>query len=174
MATFIPFTPSNLFVPSFVANFDGDDYTVKISWNISAQRFYINIYAGDGTWIVTVPLIQSPPSRGVASVAWDILQGTVSVQMVDPSLWPIPLSPAALGTPPGTIIEYTLENFVPDTYNGKFRGLHINPTLFTIPMTSDPGQAQILGSVSRHLNMVAGIFNTSTFIYRNGNFEVNP
>jgi hypothetical protein len=58
-------------------------------------------------------------------------------------------------------------------FNGKFRGMHINETLFTIPMPTNPGQPMIIGSVSRILNMVGSLFN-STLIYRNGAFEINP
>jgi len=173
MATVIPFIPSNIILPSFVATLDGDDYTVKVTWNISAQRFYINLYAQDGSWVTTVPLIQSPPARQVLSADWDILQGILTVVMVDPSLWPVPLSTEGTATKPGTIQNFTLENFVPNNYNGTFRGLMLNPTTFTIPMITDPGTATILGSVSRYLNMAAGIFQ-STLIYRNGCFEVNP
>jgi len=174
MATIIPFRASNLITPTFIANLDGDDYEVRITWNISAQRYYVNINAQDGTWMTTVPLIQTPPARDVDTVLWDILQGVLIVTLVDPSLWPIPLSPSGIGTRPGTVIEYTFENFVPSTYNGKFRGLHVNETTFRITMPTDPGLIQTPGSVSRYLNMAAGIFNVSTLIYRNGCFEVNP
>ena len=174
MATIIPFIPSNIILPTFTATLDGDDYTVKVTWNVSAQRFYLNLYAQDGTWVTTVPLIQSPPARQVLSAVWDILQGILTIVMVDPSLWPIPLSTEGTATKPGTVSNFTLENFVPNNYNGTFKSLILNPTTFTIPMTTDPGQATILGSVSRYLNMMAGIFNTSTLIYRSGAFEVNP
>jgi hypothetical protein len=46
--------------------------------------------------------------------------------------------------------------------------------IFTIPVSTDPGQVIILGVVDRVLNMVAGVFQTSTLIYRNGAFETNP
>jgi hypothetical protein len=174
MATIIPFLPSNLFAPKFRATFDGNDYEVTITWNISAQRYYVNVYGLDGSWIITVPLIQTPPARAVQSVAYDGLRQVVIVTMFNPTQWPIPLSPAGTNTPVGWMIDFTLENFDPPVFNGKWRSLHINDTTFSFTMTSDPGPALILGSVSRLLNMVAGVFGISTLIYRNGAFEVNP
>jgi hypothetical protein len=93
--------------------------------------------------------------------------------MVDPSQWPIPLSSAGLSIPPGTIVDYTLENFDPIVLNATWRSLHINNTTFSFPLADDPGEVLIVGSVSRILSMVAGLFN-STLIYRNGAFEVTP
>jgi hypothetical protein len=174
MTTIIPFLPSNLFVPTFNAVFDGATYSVTVTWNISAQRYYVNIYGADGTWIVTVPLVQTPPGRTITGVTWDSIRRVVTVQMVDPSSWPIPLSKAGLNTSPGTIVDYTLENFDPSVLNQKWRSLHINDLSFSFPLANDPGPINILGSVSRIMNMVGGIFITSTFAYRNGAFEVTP
>jgi hypothetical protein len=174
MTTVTPFLPSNLFTPKFGATFDGADYNVSITWNISAQRYYVNIYGLDGIWVVTVPLIQTPPARAVASLLYDNLRRVVTVQLSDPSTWPVPLSKAGLLTPPGTIVDYTLENFDPAVLNATWRSLHIDPITFSFRLEDDPGGINIIGSVSRYLNMVGGIFQTSTLIYRNGAFEINP
>jgi hypothetical protein len=171
MTTIIPFIPSNIVVPTFIANLDGDDYRVTITWNISAQRYYVNIYAGDGTWIVTVPLVQTPPSRAIESVSYDILRRVMTVSLVSSIYFPVPIGSNL--TAPGTMVDYTLENFDPPVLNGLWRSLHIDDLTFSFPLPDDPGQVNIVGSVGRYINMVAGIFN-STFIYRNGSFEVNP
>jgi hypothetical protein len=174
MTTIIPFLPSNLFTPKFGATFDGNDYNVTITWNISAQRYYVNIYGIDGTWVVTVPLIQTPPARPMASVIYDNLRRMIIAQMTDPTTWPVPLSSAGLLTSPGTIVDYTFENFDPAVLNARWRSLQVDVTTFSFPLANDPGEINILGSVSRYLNMVGGIFQTSTFIYRNGAFEISP
>jgi hypothetical protein len=174
MTTIIPFLPSNLVAPKFSATFDGIDYNIVITWNVSAQRYYVNIYGLDGSWIITVPMIQTPPARMIQSIIYDSFQKAMIVKMVDPSLWPIPLSPAGLNLPPGTIIDYTLEGFDPPVLNQTWRSLRIDNTTFSFPLASDPGLINIVGSVSRLINMVAGIFTTSTFVYRNGAFEVVP
>jgi hypothetical protein len=171
MTTVIPFLPSNLFRPKFVATFDGNDCNVEITWNISAQRYYVNIYQS-GNWIVTVPLVQTPPSRAVNSAVYDNIRRVMTLQLVQAIYFPIPLGSNL--TPPGTIVDYTLENFDPSVLNGLQRSLHIDDVTFSFPLANDPGQVNILGSIARYINMVGGIFQTTTFIYRNGAFEVNP
>jgi hypothetical protein len=116
----------------------------------------------------------TPPSRRLATAVFNPFRLVLEIGMVDPTLWPIPLSPGGLATKPGTVIDYTLEGFTPDTYNGLYRGIHVNETSFTVPMNNDPGPVSIIGSVARKLNMVAGIFKTSTLVYRNNAFEVDP
>jgi len=173
MTTIIPFLPSNIITPTFIATLDGNDYRVTITWNISAQRYYINIYDQSGVWIITVPLVQSPPARAINSLSYDSLRRVMTVQMVSPALWPVPLGSTGTATPAGMIVDYTLENFDPPVLNAKWRSLHINDTTFSFPLADDPGQINIVGSVSRYLSMVGGVFQ-STLIYRNGAFEVSP
>jgi hypothetical protein len=171
MTTIIPFIPSNIVIPTFKATFDGDDYKVTITWNISAQRYYVNIYGTDGTWIVTVPLVQTPPSRAIETVTYDILRRVMTMRLVNPLYFPVPIGSNL--TPPGTIVDYTLENFDPPSLNGRQRSLHIDDLTFSFPLADDPGQINVVGSIARYIDMADGIFQ-STFIYRNGNFEVTP
>jgi hypothetical protein len=172
MTTIIPFLPSNIRTPSFDATFDGNPHKVVITWNVSSQRYFINVYSSTGTWIITTALVSSPPPRNVANAVYDPFLNAVNVMLVDPSLWSIPVGGSL--TKPGTMIDYTLEGFQPNTYNGKFRCLHLNDTGFTFPMDTDPGSLIVLGRVSRLLNMIDTVFETSTMVYRNGFFEINP
>lgn len=174
MTTIIPFVPSNIRAPRISMTLDGQDCTVLITFNVSAQRYYINVYDNNNNWLLTVPLISSPPGRKIDTVVWDQFLGIVTVTLQNPELWPVPLSHEGIATKPGTVIEYTLQGFQPDTYNGKFLGLHVNSTTFTIPMVNDPGHLVMMGSAHRFLNMVGSIFRTSTLIYRNGAFQVDP
>lgn len=174
MTTVIPFIPSNITAPNFLLNLDNSPYTCKITWNISAQRYYINIYGLDGTWITTVPLITTPPARAVDSVSFDLAKQLLTVTMLPPSEWPVPLPPGGAVIKPGTMVDYTLSGFQPNTYNGLFRCFQVDGVTFTTPMANDPGPLVVVGNVNRLLNMAAGVFQTSTLIYRNGNFEINP
>lgn len=174
MSTIIPFIPSNIIAPSFHADLDGDTYLVTVTWNISALRYYINIYDQNGNWIITTPLVSTPPARPVKSAVFDPFLNNVTVEMVSPELWPVPLSPAGLATPLGTFIDYTLAGFTPDTYNGTFRAMTVDEVTFTFPMSANPGYVTVNGTVNRYMNMIGTIFKTSTLIYRNNAFEVNP
>jgi hypothetical protein len=172
MTTVIPFIPSNIQAPAFPLILDGKSCNAIITWNISALRYYVNIYDSNGNWIITTALVSTPPARNVQNAVYDPFLNSIVVQLVDPSFWPIP----AYGpvTPPGQMVDYTMENFQPTTYNGKFRCMHIDAMTFTFPMITDPGPLVILGRVSRLLNMVESVMQTSTMVYRNGAFEINP
>lgn len=173
MTTIIPFLPSNLFVPKFPVVLDGQNYTVTVTWNVSAQRYYVNVYDNVGNWIVTVPMTQSPPSRAVNGLSYDPLRRVMTVELVAPPFWPVPIGSTGTFSPAGTIVDYYLENFDPTSLNAKWRCLHINDTFFSFPLEQNPGEINLLGSVSQYMNMVGGLFK-STLIYRNGAFEVSP
>ena len=60
--TTIPFAPTSNQAFSFDATFDGANYTCVITWNIWAQRWYLNIYSINPTnLIVCKALVASPP-----------------------------------------------------------------------------------------------------------------
>lgn len=172
MTSIIPFVPSNIVAPRFKATLDGSVYDVSVTWNISSLRYYINIYDANGTWILTTALVSSPPARNIISCVYDPFLNSMVVQLVDPSQWPIPATGPM--TRPGEMLDYTLEEFQPPSYNGKFRCMHITDTIFTFPMPTDPGPLVVLGRVSRLLSMVDTKFLRSTMVYRNGAFEISP
>jgi hypothetical protein len=95
----------------------------------------------------------------------------MTMTFVNSLSFPVPISSNLIS--PGTILDYTLENFDPPVLNGKQRSLHINESSFSFPLANDPGQVNVIGSVARYIDMAGGIFQ-STFIYRNGSFEVTP
>jgi hypothetical protein len=163
MPTLIPFIPSNISPPSFNAVLDGSSYRVTVTWNISAFRYYVNIYDTSGNWIITVPLITTPPAETIASISYDRMSGLINVT-----------KNAGLYKKPGQIVRYTLEGFQPDVLNGYWRCLTINTQQFSFPIDSDPGLITTIGTANRLMNMVATVFSTSTLVYRNGNFEVSP
>jgi hypothetical protein len=172
MPTVIPFLPSNITTPTFKVTLDNEDCVLTVTWNISALRYYINVYGADNRWIITVPLVSTPPARNVHAAAYDPFQNAVLIQISDSLTWPVPVGGPI--TKPGTVIMYTMEGFQPNTYNGRFRCLHINNDFFTFPMPRDPGPLIVVGKANRYLNMIESVFERSTLIYRNGSFEINP
>lgn len=62
MTTLITFVPSTSGAPQFQATLDGALYTIICTWNLSGQRYYINVYSQDGTLIVCKAMIGSPPA----------------------------------------------------------------------------------------------------------------
>ena len=69
MTTVVSFAPSPQAPFQFEAVLDGTTYTVIVTWNVSGQRYYINVYALDQTWIFTLPLIGSPQDYDISMTA---------------------------------------------------------------------------------------------------------
>ena len=172
MTTIIPFVPSNIVAPRFKARLDGAEYEIRITWNISSLRYYINIYDANGAWILTTALVSCPPARNVSSVVYDPFLNSIVVTLVPPNEWPVPATGPS--TRPGEMVDYTLEQFQPSTYNGKFRCMHVTDTVFTFPMPTDPGPLVVLGRVSRLISMIDVKFRISSMVYRNSAFEISP
>lgn len=53
------FTPTNAGAFQFNATLDGDNYVCVVTWNVWAQRWYLNIYTTTGVLIVARALIAS-------------------------------------------------------------------------------------------------------------------
>lgn len=162
MTSIIPFVPSNISAPTFNAALDGANYTVAVTWNISAARYFLNIYDTSGNWILTTALVTTPTGKSVDQASYDPKAGLMT--MVKNASW---------YRKPGQLVDYTLSGFDPPMLNGLWRCLTINTVTFTFPIAQDPRPIVTLGTTNRLMNMVASKFK-STLVYRNGCFEVNP
>lgn len=163
MTQIAAFVPSNFAAPRFQVTLDGQQHRVVVTWNVAAQRYYINVYnVNTGSLVCAVPLVETPPGVPLASLAWDQNLGEVIAMLAQPSYRPV-----------GQIVQYTITNCEPVAFNGVYDCLTINDSTFSYPMATDPGQAVVLGSVTRCLDMLEPWFS-STMIFRRMQFEVNP
>jgi hypothetical protein len=160
---FYRLVPSNVRAPTFYVRLDGVHYNLIVTWNLAAQRFYINLYDDAGDLRVATPLTETAPGFELAALEWDATERKVVVTLADP-YW----------RPMGQIVEWTLQGCDPAAYNGLWQGLTLSPTQFSFPLDTDPGPTAILGSAHRYQNMIGPWFKTSTLIYRNSQFEINP
>jgi hypothetical protein len=171
MTTYIPFRPSNVRAPSYNVTLDDGQFILVVTWNVAAQRYYINIYSTDGTWVCTIPLVDTAIGRPVKSMYYDLNQQAI-VGIFDNT--PNPVIGTAIWRPLGQIVQYTFEGFIPGILNGQVGCLRTGFGSFIYPMKTNPGPISVLGNGSRYMNMAEGYFTTSTLIYRQGQFEVNP
>jgi hypothetical protein len=162
MTQIIQFIPSNYAAPQFNATFDHTPYNVVVTWNISSQRYYVNVYDMNGNFICAFPLVESPPGIKIASLVWDPNQSIVVATLEIPFY-----------RPTGQIVQYTIIGCQPTTYNGTFNCLTISPSSFSYPMLTDPGQIVVLGSANRYINMLEPWF-ASSMIFRMMQFQVDP
>src|SRR6266566_2988171 len=56
---YFPFTPSVNAPFQFTPTLDGVQYQAVVTWNLYGQRYYVNLYALDGTLVFSLPLVGS-------------------------------------------------------------------------------------------------------------------
>lgn len=162
MTTTFPFTPSTSAPVQFSPVLDGQTYSAIISWNVFAQRFYLNLYDSNGTLIVCKAVVGSPPAQTISTLSW--ADGIVTVTFSDPHGYQV-----------GTVAYLVLSGASPSAYNGTYLCSIASPTVVTYRLATDPGQATAAGSMGANINLLQGYF-TSTMVFRteNAQFEVSP
>lgn len=83
MTTLYPFQPTATQPFQFQPTFDGTVYTVIATWNVTAQRYYINIYSLSGDRIATLPLIGSPADSDINLVEGYFTQSSLVYRQQD-------------------------------------------------------------------------------------------
>ena len=163
MTTYTNFAPTLQSPFQFGPTLDGEVCTVIITWNLFGARYYINIYAPDGTLVVSTALVGSPTGVALQNLAW--ANGQVTATAASPHGYKV-----------GRTVELTISGAAPDAYNGLVKALITGPATFTYPVASDPGAATAFGAVAYNINLVGGYFETSTLVYRaqSNQFEVAP
>lgn len=169
MAAYFPVPIPRIQAPSIQLPLDGELHRITVTWNVSAQRFYFNLYNSSSVWIVTKPLIATGPGREILGVAYEEKLRSVRVTLKHPFWRPL-----------GQIVYYTLEGVDPSWLNGKHRCEVIAPDEFLFhhvsddpSKTIDPGHIPYNGTASRYVNLVEGYMTTSVLIFRNRQFEVS-
>jgi hypothetical protein len=66
VVTTIEFTPPPRVTFQVIMQLDAQLYNVEVRWNIFGQRWYFNINNADGSPVVTLPLIGSPPGDDIS------------------------------------------------------------------------------------------------------------
>jgi hypothetical protein len=163
MTQILPFVTSTIAPPQFKVTLDGVQCNVTVTWNVAAQRYFINVYqVFDGSLVVAIPLVSTANGIELASLTWDQNLLAVIAVMAQPFYRPV-----------GQIVQYTITGCQPTVFNGLFDCMTIDQWTFSYPMATDPGQAIILGAVNRYHDMIAPWVN-STLIYRDGQFLADP
>jgi hypothetical protein len=156
------FRPSNTVAPSFQATLDGRLCNIVMTWNVAAQRYYINIYDTNGSLIVARSLVETSQSVPLNNLSWS--NGIVTATLLTPQYW----------RRIGRIVEQTISNCQPDGYNGVFKCINLSATKFSYDLIANPGNIIVSGLVDRRKDMLQPWFTTSTMFYRGGIFQVDP
>jgi hypothetical protein len=161
MTTFYPFTPSQTQAFTFQPALDGTQYLVTVQWNLFGQRYYIFVTQLNGTPVVTMPIIESPAALPLASISWS--NGKVTAVTQRPHGYQI-----------GLTVAINIVGCAPVAYNGSVFAFVLDAVTLVYPLTANPAGATIIGAADWTINMMNGYFFTSTMVYRNGQFEINP
>jgi hypothetical protein len=161
--TAFAFLPSTQNVFQFQPTLDGALYTASVPWNLSGQRYYLNLFALDGTRIFTLPLIGSRDAVGLEDITW--ANGIVTATTVDPH-----------GYMMGKTIDLHVLGCLPTGYNGRVKALVTGLSEVQYQLTEDPGPFTQLGVIDWVVDLAAGYFEDSMLVFRSSNatFEVTP
>lgn len=159
--TYVNFVPSAILAPTYQITLDGNVYTLIMTWNLYAQRYYMNLYALDGTLIVAKALIGSPTGTDIASLSW--ANGKVTA-----------ITEENHGLTVNATVNVRISGVTPDGYNGNVQALVIDRETFSYQIPTDPGAATVPGVIDQNINLVGGYFTESQLVYRTANaqFEV--
>jgi hypothetical protein len=161
----IPITPGR--APTMSLWLDGAYHQLSVTWNVSAQRRYFNLYNQFGVWVMTAPLIETGPGKMLVGITYVKELRSMRCTMAEPTWRPL-----------GQMVDYWLEGVDPLWLNGKHRSETIGVNQFMFPvlnnpsLTVDPGQIALFGTASRFANLVEGYMERSVLIFRNRQFEV--
>ena len=163
MTTYFAFTPSRRSAPQFSPTLDGAQYNCVCTWNLFAQRYYLNCIDLSGNLVFSRPIVETPPAVPINSLSWSELSGLVTAVTVNPHGFAI-----------GGSIWLTIAGASPDAYNGDVLVNVTGPSAFTYPLAANPGSNLVVGTASFMVNLAGNYFQTSSIIYRNAQFEVSP
>jgi hypothetical protein len=158
-----PFNPTAQATFTFSPTLDGQQYQGIVTWSLFGQRYYLNLYSLSNVLVVARALVGSPGSIPLQALTW--LAGKATATTVAPH-----------GLKIGNVVTLTVFGVTPDGYNGTFQCVITGPSTFTFSISANPGTVTALGSVSYNINLVSGLFATSSLIYRTParQFEVYP
>lgn len=166
MPDLFPIPPAPGQTPMVLARIDGGIHQISVTFNVSAQRYYFNIYDQFGVWVCTRALIETGPGQMIIGISYEKPLRSMLVTLGEP--WFRPL---------GQIVDLWLEGVDPEWLNGPHRSEVVSQTEFLFPvlgnpsLTIDPGLIALHGTASRFFNLVDG-YKTNVLIWRNRKFEV--
>jgi len=163
VTSFVDFAPTVAAPFQFQAILDGATYTVIVTWNMFGARYYVNVYAPDGTLIASRALVGTAQAAQVESLSWS--SGKASATVTLPH-----------GFPLGRPVPLVVSGCAPAGYNGAVLATPTGDRTLSWAIAADPGQATAFGKISYPVDLVGGYFDVSTMIYRtqSNQFEIDP
>ena len=150
-----PFTPSIQQNQTFNPTLGTNTYTAVVTWNLFGQRWYLNLYDGNGTLIISTAVVASQDPQSLVSVTW--ADNVVSVVTESPHWLPI-----------GSTAMLYLSGNVPDAYNGLVLCDITGPNSFSFDLTTNPGAATTVGAFGSVIDLSAGAVDGAMLLFLAG------
>lgn len=151
--TIFAFNPDPQQVYTFLPTFDGVTYSCSVTWNLFAQRYYLNCDSLNGVRVFSQPLIGSPTGTNLQSATWKNGKAIFTAA-------------AEHGFKIGETIDLTISGCTPDTYNGLRRCFIVDKFRFSFSLPEPELDATALGVVNYNINLLWAYFNTTAMVYR--------
>lgn len=142
MSTTVPFTPSTTSVFGFQPVIDGVQYNATVTWNLYAQRYYLNLFDTGGNLILCTAIVGSGPRLG-ATLTWANVGGGVATATTA-SPHNIPIGQVAN-------VRISQTNTV---FDGNWQVLSTGPTTVTYALPNPNENQPLAGQLSFPVNLV--------------------
>lgn len=140
--TFVTFAPNTRAPFQFSPNLDGAQFQATCTWNVSGQRYYIELIDASNNPALTCAIVESGP----------VLQGTFA--------WAASVAALTTSTPHNVPIGQLVQARVYGTgsgFDGNFTMLAISANTLTYTLPDDPETGPVEGTLSFDINMASGI-----------------
>lgn len=146
MSTVVPFTPSTTSVFGFQPVIAGTQYSATVTWNLYAQRYYLNLYDTGGNLILCTAIVGSGPKLQ-ATLTWEStgFTGVATVETATPHNIPV-------GQLANVYISQTDTGF-----DGAQQVLATGPTTVIYALANPNVNEPVAGQMSFPVNLVQAL-----------------
>lgn len=162
MSTVVPFTPSTTATFSFQPVIGGVQYNATVTWNLYAQRYYLNLTDTGGNLVLCTAVVGSGP-RLPATLTWEDngFSGLATATTM-----------AAHNIPVGSVANVYISQTETD-FDGAWQVLATGAMTVTYPLNNPNENQPLAGMLSFPVNLVQALGNgwllydyaTQTFEY---------
>lgn len=142
MSTTVPFTPSTTSIFGFQPVIGDIQYNATVTWNLYAQRYYLNLFDTGGNLILCTAIVGSGPRLG-ATLTWANVGGGVATATTA-SPHNIPIGQVAN-------VRISQTNTV---FDGNWQVLSTGPTKVTYALPNPNENQPLAGQLSFPVNLV--------------------
>jgi hypothetical protein len=153
VSTTVQFAPSTSGPFTFQPVIGGVQYNATVTWNVFAQRYYLNLFDTSGNRVLTTAIVATGPQIA-ATLTWNDLGGGIAQA----------LTASPHNVPVGRLVNLYISQ-TDSSYDGAWQALATGPNTITFAL-SNPNESQPLGGqVNFNVNLVQSL-GSGWLVYR--------